>query len=234
MRNCTTPVSSKVKKQRSPDLFCFEPGFLAAEHAAFKSGVFRIAGVDEAGRGPLAGPVVAAAVQFPKKILLPEEPEVLQGVTDSKALSPAARADLLRELKRIRGVKIGVGLCTPSEIDRLNILRATHLAMRKALEDLSALPRLALVDGLPVQGLPCDHHAIVKGDQRCFSIAAASIVAKETRDRIMENLAKDYPGYGFEQHKGYGTKQHLEALRKYGPCPEHRRSFRPVREALEI
>ena len=226
------PASSKVKKQRSPDLFPLENGFLAAEHAALTSGVFRVAGVDEAGRGPLAGPVVAAAVQFPKRILSPKEPEVLEGLTDSKALSATKRAALFEELSSLRSVHIGVGSCSAAEIDELNILRATHLAMKKAIDALPYKPKLALVDGLPVQGLSCDHHAIVKGDRRCFSIAAASIVAKETRDRMLEELALTYPEYGFEQHKGYGTKKHLEALRKYGPCPEHRRSFRPVRECF--
>jgi ribonuclease HII len=225
------PASLKGKKQRSPDRIDLDHGFLAAEHAAFDSGVFRVAGVDEAGRGPLAGPVVAAAVQFPKKILIPDTPQILQGLTDSKALSAKKRAALLIELKRIRGVKIGVGICTAIEIDELNILRATHLAMKRALEALSALPKLALVDGLPVQGLPCEHRAMVKGDRRCFSIAAASIVAKETRDRIMEELDTTYPQFGFAAHKGYGTKKHLEALNQHGPCPEHRQSFRPVREA---
>jgi len=225
------PASSKVKKQRSPDLFPLENGFLAAEHAALDSGVFRIAGVDEAGRGPLAGPVVAAAVQFPETLLRVKRPKILKGLTDSKALPAKKRAELLTELQAINEVRIGVGICTVEEIDRLNILKATHLAMKKALENLPDLPELALVDGLPVLGLPCEHRSMVKGDRRSFTIAAASIVAKETRDRMMVELHDTYPNYGFPAHKGYGTKRHLAALKAYGPCPEHRRSFRPVRES---
>jgi ribonuclease HII len=226
-------VNSKVKKPRSPDLFPIDSGFLAAEHAALHSGVFRIAGVDEAGRGPLAGPVVAAAVHFPGNILRAKHPRILKGLTDSKALSAKKRAELLTELEGIRDVRIGIGICSVAEIDQLNILRATHLAMRKALESLPEIPELALIDGLPALGIPCPHRAMVKGDRRCFSIAAASIVAKETRDRLMRELDQLYPDYGFASHKGYGTKQHLAALQAHGSCPEHRMSFRPVREAAE-
>ena len=205
-----------------------DTGLLAAEHAALESGVFRIAGVDEAGRGPLAGPVVAAAVMFPTDRLRGEPEDLIAGINDSKILSAKRRAGLLLEIRSFPGVLIGVGICDSGEIDRLNILRATHLAMKRALLDLAELPELALVDGLPVQGLPVAHRSMIKGDRRCFSIAAASIVAKETRDGIMQQMEKCYPGYGFATHKGYGTRQHLQALESLGPCPIHRWSFAPV------
>ena len=183
-----------------------------------------VAGVDEAGRGPLAGPVVAAAVVLP---LLPELP----GFFDSKQLSAAARETLYSELLALPGVDVGVGIVEAPEIDELNILRATHLAMRKAL---SALRRVdaALVDGLPVKGLPVPSRNLVKGDARSASIAAASIVAKVRRDAIMVEADRDYPGYGFAEHKGYGCAAHVAALKKLGVTPIHRRSFRPVREIL--
>ncbi|MDF3129900.1 ribonuclease HII [Kiritimatiellaeota bacterium B1221] len=222
-------MHSKVKKQKSPDLFEIENGLLAAEHAALQSGVFRVAGVDEAGRGPLAGPVVAAAVMFPSACLQGEPADIIAGIQDSKVLSAKKRAQLLPEILQYPGVIVGVGCCDSTEIDQLNILRATHLAMRKALLNMKELPGLALVDGLPVQGLPTDSRSMIKGDRRCFSIAAASIVAKETRDSMMKELDLKYPEYGFAQHKGYGTRKHITALEKWGPCPIHRRSFAPVR-----
>ncbi|WFB37602.1 ribonuclease HII [Kiritimatiellota bacterium B12222] len=225
------PVNLKAKKLKSPELFQMDTGFLAAEHAALHSGVFLVAGVDEAGRGPLAGPVVAAAVMFPCHVLQGEAQEIIPGIQDSKILSSKKRAALLKEILAYPGVQVGIGKCSPKEIDRLNILRATHLAMKKALLKLPDTPSLALIDGLPIQGLPMEHRAIVKGDRKCFSIAAASIVAKETRDAIMIKMEKKYPGYGFAQHKGYGTKIHLRALESLGPCPIHRHSFAPVRHA---
>jgi ribonuclease HII len=227
-------VRSKAKKQRSPELFPLQDGLLAPEHAAFDSGVFRIAGVDEAGRGPLAGPVVAAAVMFPPEMLREKSEALLSGLNDSKCLSAKARSRLWLEMRELPGIQIGVGSCSVTEIDELNILRATHLAMHRALLDLKSLPELALVDGLPVQGLPCTNRSIVKGDRHCFSIAAASIVAKETRDALMCGLDLEYPEYGFARHKGYGTRQHLQALQQHGPCPLHRRSFAPVRAAMGI
>ena len=185
-----------------------------------------VAGVDEAGRGPLAGPVVAAAV------VLPPEPERLPAVFDSKQLSAAAREELYGQLNALPGVDIGVGIVGPAEIDELNILRATHLAMRKALLALRNVDA-ALVDGLPVPGLPVPSRNLVGGDARCASIAAASIVAKVRRDAIMTEADAVYPGYGFAENKGYGCASHLEALKKLGVTPIHRRSFRPVREVLE-
>ena len=183
-----------------------------------------IAGVDEAGRGPLAGSVVAAAV------VLPPDAEHLPEVFDSKQLSAAAREELFERLRELPGVQIGVGEATVAEIDRLNILRATHLAMRRAVAKLERAD-FVLVDGLPVRfDLPSRN--MVKGDARCACIAAASIVAKVTRDREMLAAAEKYPQYGFAEHKGYGTAEHLAMLKKYGPTELHRKSFRPVRELL--
>ena len=182
----------------------------------------RIAGVDEAGRGPLAGPVVAAAV------ILPAEVE-LDGLRDSKCLTAEVREVLYEQVVQA-AICWSVALVEPEEIDRINILKATHLAMARALSGLSPAADGALVDGLPVKGLPCPHQAIVGGDGSCVSIAAASILAKVTRDRLMHELDQVYPGYGLARHKGYGTPEHLDALRNLGPSPCHRRSFRPVTE----
>lgn len=224
------PASSKAKKPKSPDRDSPPgSGLLAPEHAALRSGVSRLAGVDEAGRGPLAGPVVAAAVVFPPQFLR-EPPESLRGLNDSKQLSAARREELFEALLLLEDVEIGVSIVEAEEIDRLNILRATHAAMARALSALPSLPELALVDGLPVPGLPCPSENLIKGDARCFSIAAASIVAKVTRDRILLELDAQYPHYGFARHKGYGTRAHLAALDQHGPCPAHRRSFAPVRQ----
>ena len=190
-----------------------------------KAGVEIIAGIDEAGRGPLAGPVVAAAVilptQFRHKVL-----------TDSKQLSPAVRGELYAELTAEGcGVTWAVSISESDEIDRINILRATHQAMRRAVAALSVAPQHALIDGLPVRPFPIPHTALVGGDGLSLSIAAASIIAKVTRDRIMLEMDALYPDYHFSQHKGYGTAEHLDRLRAHGPCPIHRRSFLPVREA---
>lgn len=202
------------------------PGF-DAELRAGARGFTCVAGVDEAGRGPLAGPVVAGAVVIAAKVELPD------GLNDSKKLTPARREKLFHELLALPGVVSATGLATVSEIDSLNILKATHLAMARAVAALAVKADFCLVDGLPVKGLPCEHESIVKGDSKSLSIAAASILAKVTRDHMMEELDALYPGYGFAAHKGYGTKQHMEALRRLGPCPEHRRSFAPVAQ-LEL
>ena len=183
-----------------------------------------VAGVDEAGRGPLAGPVVAAAVVLP---VLPELP----GFFDSKQLSEAVRRELYAELMALPGADVGVGIVEAPEIDELNILRATHLAMRKALLALRRVD-VALIDGLPVRGLPVPSRNLIKGDARSASIAAAGIVAKVRRDEIMTAAERVYPGYGFAAHKGYGCAAHLAALKRLGVTPIHRRSFRPVREIL--
>lgn len=191
-----------------------------------------MAGVDEAGRGPLAGPVVAAAVVFEKEFLEAEADRSLAGLDDSKKL-PAARREFFHALlSACPRAQIGVASASVEEIDSLNILRATHLAMARAVALLAPPPDLALVDGLPVKGLPVPHRAIVGGDGASLSIAAASVMAKVTRDRLMVELAARFPAYGFERHKGYGTREHLDALRRHGPCPAHRKSFAPVAQRV--
>ena len=184
-----------------------------------------IAGVDEAGRGPLAGPVTAGAV------ILPWNKNGLPGVFDSKQLSAEARAELYEELLSLENVDIGIGIADVEEIDKLNILKAAHLAMFRAVAQLKKVD-CVLVDGLPVKGFEVPSRNLIKGDARSASIAAASIVAKVVRDRMMMDFDAKYPEYGFASHKGYGSAEHLEALRKYGACPIHRKSFRPVAEVL--
>ena len=204
------------------------------ERQCWDSGHSEVAGIDEAGRGPLAGPVVASAVVIQRSFAESQEHDILAGLTDSKKLSPTKREAFFKILQDSPHIKIGIGSADVKEIDSLNILVATHLAMARALHDLIFLPPHALVDGLPVKGLPCPSTAIVKGDSKSLSIAAASIMAKVTRDAQMKELDKLYPEYGFAKHKGYGSKQHMQALFEHGPCPDHRRSFRPVREAEKI
>ncbi|MCL5736709.1 MAG: ribonuclease HII [Actinobacteria bacterium] len=194
------------------------------ENQAREQGCVRIVGVDEAGRGPLAGPVVAGAV-----ILL--EGFDCSGIRDSKAMTPADR-DTAYDRIMAQAVAVGVGVIDPQAIDEINILRATHRAMRTALDDLSAVFDIILVDGMPVPDLPARSVAIVKGDSKSASIMCASIIAKVTRDRIMLDLDRIYPGYGFASHKGYSTKAHLEAIDRLGPCPCHRRSFFPISERI--
>jgi ribonuclease HII len=201
---------------------------LAYEREAWNAGHRLLAGVDEAGRGPLAGPVVAAAVCIDRHTALRELSGSLDGLTDSKQLSAAARERYAAALRASRGIRIGLGVVDPALIDRVNILQATILAMTRALQALPHLPDLALVDGRPVAGLPCPSRAIVRGDGASLSIAAASVIAKVERDRMMVELDALHPGYGLARHKGYGTPEHLAALRALGPCACHRRSFRPI------
>lgn len=204
-------------------------GRLAFERDAYAAGCLRVAGVDEAGRGPLAGPVVAAAVVLPPFARLP-------GVTDSKQLDPATRERLLARVEA-RALAIGVGVVDAEEIDRINILRASLRAMSLALTALACPrtgatldPDYVLVDGIvPVPGV-VRQRTIPQGDARSLSIGAASIVAKVTRDRLMEALDREHPGYGFARHKGYPTPEHLDAIRRRGVLPIHRRTFRGVRE----
>lgn len=176
-----------------------------------------ICGVDEAGRGPLAGPVCAAAVILPKHLQIP-------GLTDSKKLSDKKRRELFPIIQE-QAVAYGIGLASEAEIDEINILQATFLAMGRALSQLSIRPEIALIDGNRETDFGLPVKTVVKGDSLSANIAAASVLAKVTRDNIMVELAKQYPEYGFEIHKGYGTKAHYEALRTYGPCPIHRKSF---------
>ena len=206
---------------------------LRFERQYWDTGVDRLAGVDEAGRGPLAGPVVASAVIFTRSFAEAEEHGRLDGLTDSKKLSAARREHFFRILKS-SPVEIGVGLADVAEIDDINILQATYLAMARAVAALPRLPQHVLVDGNPVKGLPCPSTAIVKGDSLSLSIAAASVVAKVTRDNLMRELDLLYPEYGFARHKGYGSAAHIQALLEHGPCPVHRRTFAPVRDALTI
>ena len=176
-----------------------------------------ICGVDEAGRGPLAGPVCAAAVILPKHLQIP-------GLTDSKKLSDKKRRELFPIIQQ-QAIAYGIGLASEAEIDEINILQATFLAMRRALSQLSIRPEIALIDGNRETDFGLPVKTVVKGDSLSANIAAASILAKVTRDNILVELASQYPEYGFEIHKGYGTKAHYEALRTYGPCPIHRKSF---------
>ena len=207
---------------------------LQFERQSWAQGIARLAGVDEAGRGPLAGPVVAAAIVFDRTYLEAEQYGLLQAVNDSKSISASRRDELFDLLTTSCPCVYGVGVIEAGEIDRINILRATHRAMACALGAIAPLPDYALVDGLPVPGLPCPSLAIVRGDGRSLSIAAASIIAKVTRDRMMVEFDRRYPGYQFARHKGYGTEAHMKALLELGPSPIHRRSFRPVQEAIRL
>lgn len=200
---------------------------LLAHELSVRSGEFSfIAGIDEAGRGCLAGPVVAAAVVFTDLSRIPA------GVNDSKALSPGKREELRQKLVSDPTVKWAVGIVPAEEIDRSDILRATWSAMRIAAEQLIPPAQFILVDGNPVKGLPLPSRNIVQGDASSASIAAASIIAKTSRDALMEEYDKIYPGYGFAEHKGYGTEMHLNALRELGVTPIHRKTFEPVRLIL--
>lgn len=197
-------------------------GLLKYEKSLWAQGYSLIAGVDEAGRGPLAGPVVAAAVVLKKGTLI-------QGINDSKKLTPIKRHELEQSIRKT-AVAYSVGIVSEADIDEINIYQASLKAMRKAVLNLSDPPEYLLVDAVKVPGLAVPQKAILHGDALSCSIAAASILAKETRDRIMLEYDELFPQYGFAQHKGYGTPQHLEALKKYGPCPIHRKSFGQVRQ----
>ncbi|MFO7937451.1 MAG: ribonuclease HII [Kiritimatiellia bacterium] len=191
-----------------------------------------LAGVDEAGRGCLAGPVVAGAVSMSADTAEFLYKGELAALTDSKKLTVAKREFFFKLLAANQDVSLSTGWCSSQEIDDLNILSATHLAMRRALENMPLKPQYALIDGLPVKGLPCESEAIVKGDSKSFLIAAASVAAKVLRDRYMVELDQKYPGYGFAEHKGYGTSRHISALHSLGACCWHRRSFRPVQDVI--
>jgi len=195
---------------------------LRVERGLWEAGITRVAGVDEAGVGPLAGPVVAAAVVFAPGA-------ALRGVDDSKRLTPTRRTALEAEIRAL-ALGVGVGIVDVSDIDRLNIYRAALEAMRRAVLALPVSPDHVLVDARRIPDITAPQTALVHGDARSFSIAAASIVAKVTRDRLMHDLDARYPEYGFRAHMGYGTPQHLAAIDRHGPCPAHRRSFAPVRE----
>ena len=199
------------------DLFEFET---KASHQGFKN----IAGIDEAGRGPLAGPVVAAAVIFPSQVNIP-------GLNDSKKLSTKKREELFPKIQEI-SVFYGVAVVDQKVIDKINILQAARLAMKQAVETLKITPGLLLIDGNQKIDSTLNQWAIVKGDLRSLSIAAASVLAKVTRDRIMDDYHKLYPQYEFNRHKGYGTKLHKHLIQEHGPCPIHRNTFKGVSEYI--
>jgi len=196
---------------------------LRYERELWARGVTHIAGVDEVGVGPLAGPLVAAAVILPHEI-------GLRGVDDSKKLSRAQRERLCAEIKA-RAVAVGLGVVTVAEVDRLNTFWAALEAMRRAVQALAVSAEHLLVDARSIPGLDVPQEPLIKGDSRSYSIAAASIVAKVERDAMMQALDRDFPQYGFARHMGYGTREHLDALARHGPCPVHRRSFMPVSQA---
>ncbi|OHY92655.1 ribonuclease HII [Vibrio rotiferianus] len=206
------PKTTKIKVELPP----FE----------YPQGYQLVAGVDEVGRGPLVGDVVTAAV-----ILDPNNP--IEGLNDSKKLSEKKRLALLPEIKE-KALAWAVGRCSPKEIDELNILQATMVAMQRAIAGLKVQPDLALIDGNRCPELPMDSQAVVKGDLRVAEISAASIIAKVVRDQEMEELDKQHPQFGFAKHKGYPTKAHFEAIEQHGVISEHRKSFKPVKKALGI
>jgi ribonuclease HII len=201
-----------------------EPDLWLFEKKAFQKGFSRIAGIDEAGRGPLAGPVVSAAVIIPISLQIP-------GISDSKKLSPQKRECLYEKIYD-SAVSVGIGIVDPFEIDRINILQAALLSMAMAVENLAPQPDCLLIDGTFLISSTLPQEAIPKGDALSASIAAASIVAKVTRDRLMERYHEDYPQFEFSKHKGYPTKAHKQAIQKFGCCPIHRRTFKGVKEHL--
>jgi len=210
------------------DRFAFERGLS-------RQGVARIAGVDEAGRGPLAGPVLAAAAMLPARWLERGLPRALKGLNDSKQLTSLQRERFFHALTLCGEVTFAVAQVEADQVDEFNILQATHRAMNEALARLMPPPQHALVDGTRVKTLRFPHTPIVKGDALSYSIAAASVLAKVTRDRLMKEYHQRWPAYGFAEHKGYGTPQHMAALAEHGPCPIHRRSFSPIRQTeLEL
>jgi len=194
------------------------------EAEAQRCGYRLVAGLDEAGRGPLAGPVVAAAVVLPRRCSLP-------GLNDSKQLTAAKRERLYGEIQQ-RAVGVGVGVASEREVDAINILEATRLAMGRALDALPETPDYLLLDAINLPAVHIAQRSIVKGDALSLSIAAASIIAKVTRDRLMDDYHRQYPQYNFQAHKGYGTAEHLKMLAEHGPCAIHRRSFHPVSVAV--
>jgi ribonuclease HII len=201
---------------------------LRFEKLLWSKGVSLVAGIDEAGRGPLAGPVVAAVAILPAKFSL-------AGLNDSKQLTEEFREELFEALTATGAlVCYGIGLAEPAEIDRFNILRATFLAMQRAIAALPMQPEHLLIDGLPVPVFQQPQTAIVGGDGKSKSIAAASVIAKVTRDRMMRRWHSEFPQYDFDRNKGYGTRAHLESLQIHGPCPIHRRSFAPVSQTYFI
>ncbi len=214
-------MQSLKKKPPSLEYNSKPPNLLRFENEAHQKGFRAIAGIDEAGRGPLAGPVVAAACMIPHDLYIP-------GVNDSKKLSPRQREHLFETIISNDSIQYGIGIVSPQEIDQINILQATICAMINATNALPSQPDMLLVDGLqlPHSDIPCQK--IIKGDSLSQSIAAASILAKVTRDKLMVDYHTRWPHYGFDKHKGYGTRKHLEAIKQYGACEIHRMSFAPL------
>ena len=198
------------------------------EAALLNDGYAVIAGVDEVGRGSLAGPVVAGTVVLP----LHCKEEWIEGIRDSKRLTPRRREISYKEM-RAASVIMSIGAASSGEIDGVGIVQATQIAMRRAIDGLPIAPDFLLVDAIELPQIKIPQRSIIKGDAKCLSIAAASIVAKVTRDCMMRDLDAEYPGYGFAQHKGYGTRQHIDGLENLGACPIHRRTFAPVRRLTE-
>lgn len=215
-------MTARAANDSAPDRFRFE-------REAFERGCLVVAGVDEAGRGPLAGPVVAAAVVLPEGWLQSGLPDTLKGLTDSKQLTERQRDDFFEQLIAEPRINHAIASVDSRGIDRANILQATHQAMNAALAALDPAPDHVLVDGRPVKSLTFPQTALVKGDALSYSIAAASVLAKVTRDRLMLEYHSRWPEYGFADHKGYGTPQHLAAIAEHGPCPIHRMTFAPLK-----
>ena len=212
-------IKLELEKERIRGMREFENGLVreALGSSVSDSDVIVIAGIDEAGRGPLAGPVAAGAC------VLPADHDILY-LNDSKKLS-AKKRDMLFDQIKEEALAWSVGLVDPARIDEINILQATYEAMRLAISQLKVPPTLLVNDAVTIPGIQIPQVPVIKGDAKCISIAAASILAKVTRDRIMEEMDEKYPEYGFAKHKGYGTKEHMDAIREFGPCPIHRRSF---------
>jgi len=200
------------------------------ERALWQNNFTRVAGVDEAGRGPLAGPVVAAAAILPSSWAESGLPHELEGLNDSKQLTETQREKFFTFLISCGEVQFSIAQTDAAQIDEINILQATHRAMNDALARLNPQPQHALVDGRAVKTMRVPQTAIVKGDERSYSIAAASVLAKVTRDRLMLEFDRQFPNYGFAGHKGYGTAKHLEAIKKFGACAIHRKSFAPLKQ----
>jgi ribonuclease HII len=209
---------------KAPEFLPIDHPMLSLEREKWESGITVVAGVDEAGRGPLAGPVVVAAVVFPRDALIPP-------VNDSKKLTAKQREEFKNQILKTPGVKYSIQTISAETIDSINILQATYLGMRKAVSTLKNV-EFAFIDGLPVPDFPVENKAVVKGDAKSASIAAASILAKTHRDALMLKFAKNYPEYGFEKNSGYGTAEHLAALKIYGISPIHRKTFGPVRDTI--
>ena len=203
------------------------------ENEQFEKGFTPVAGTDEAGRGPLAGPVVSAVVVLPKLVNDSDFME-LESLNDSKKLTPKKRKNIYNVLNNLPNVSIGIGIISEKTIDKINILKATQLSMRKAIANVDISFSFLLVDGMTIPGVDIPQKKIIDGDAKSLSIAAASVIAKVTRDNIMCEYDKKYPHYGFSKHKGYGTKEHYANLRKYGPCCLHRKSFSPISLMGEI